>query len=207
MKPDNEFMLELTANMPCKQINITKIERADFVVGCTELAEAEYKTVYGYIQRYYAGKFVNQIGECDLWFHRFLSGDGDEHLHWHPMNMRSSVLCGSYREEYLCDGEKLERVIYPGDASRNFLINLCAKASLNHPLRKIPDRTRRIGMHDIHRIAEVEPGTWSMLLVDPERVPVWGFIDDDGEIETRPTSGRDWWKNYKPRGMNKGDVL
>lgn len=185
MKPDNEFMLELTTNMPCKQINVNDAP---------------------YMQRYYAGKFVNQFTECDLWFHRFLSADGDRHLHWHPMNMRSSVLCGWYSEEYMDDGVKRERTIYPGDASRNFLINLCAKASQGLPLRKIPDRTRRIGMHDIHRIAEVAPDTWTMLLVEPERVPVWGFIDDDGNIETRPTSGRYWWKNYMPRGQNVGDV-
>lgn len=200
MKPDNAFMLELTANMPCKQINIDR-PGAD----CIQIAEGFGSMAY--IQRYYAGKFVNQIGECDLWFHRFLSGDGDEHLHWHPMNMRSSVLCGWYREEYMDNGVKRERVIYPGDASRNFLINLCAKAQNGLPLRKIPDRTRHIGMHDIHRIAEVEPGTWTMLLVEPERVPVWGFIDDEGNIETRLTSGRYWWKEFKPRGMNLGDVL
>lgn len=205
MKPDNTFMLELTANMPCKQINIPIIEER--VCSYSGIVEHIKIGESNYLQRYYAGKFVNQIGETDLWFHRFLSGDGDEHLHWHPMNMRSSVLCGSYREEYLCDGEKLERVIYPGDASRNFLINLCAKASLNHPLRKIPDRTRRIGMHDIHRIAEVQTGTWSMLLVDPERVPVWGFIDSSGKYEIREGSPRDWWKEFKPRGINLGDVL
>jgi hypothetical protein len=186
MKPDNEFMLELTANMPCKQINVNDSP---------------------YLQRFYAGKFVNQIGECDLWFHRFLSADGDEHLHWNPMNMRSVVLCGSYHEEYMDDGAKKERTIFPGDASRNFLINFCAKAKAGHPMRKIPCGYRDIGMHDIHRIAQVEPETWSMLLVEPERVPVWGFIDDNGAIETRPTSGRDWWKNYNPRGMNEGDVL
>lgn len=186
MKPDNAFMLELTANMPCKQINVDDAP---------------------YLQRFFAGTFANHIGETDLWFHRFLSGDGDEHLHWHPMNMRSSVLCGSYREEYLCHGVKLERIIYPGDASRNFLINLCAKAEQGYPLRKIPDRTRRIGMHDIHRIAEVQPGTWSMLLVEPERVPVWGFINDSGEYEIRKGAPRDWWKNYQPRGKNVGDVL
>lgn len=186
MKPDNAFMLELTANMPCKQINVNDVP---------------------YLQRFFAGTFINQTGECDLWFHRFMSGDGDQHPHWHPMNMRSSVLCGSYREEYLCDGVKLERIIYPCDASRNFLINLCAKAEQGYPLRKIPGRTRRIGMHDIHRIAEVHPGTWSMLLVEPERVPVWGFINDSGEYEIRKGSPRDWWKNHQPRGLNSGDVL
>lgn len=186
MKPDNEFMLELTANMPCKQINVNDAP---------------------YMQRFFAGTFINQTGECDLWIHRFLSGDGDEHLHWHPFNMRSSVLCGSYREEYLENGVKLSRVIYPGDASRNFLINLCAKAQNCQPLRKIPDRTRHIGMHDIHRIAEVAPHTWTMILAEPERVPVWGFIDDHGEYEVRKGSPRDWWKDYKPRGQNLGDVL
>lgn len=194
MKPDNAFMLELTANMPCKQINVNDAP---------------------YFQRYYAGTFNNGNEEIDLWLHRFLSADGDEHLHWHSMNMHSAVICGYYSEEYLDQlmrpikyqfGGHCERGHFSSDITRNYLINLCAAANDNWPLRRMPRNARPILMHDIHRINEIDPGTWTVLFVKPERIPMWGFIDNNGNIETRPTSGRDWWKKYMPRGKNVGDV-
>jgi len=50
-----------------------------------------------------------------------------------------------------------------------------------------------------HRIASVEPGTWTLILVDAGRVPMWFFEGDNGEIEPMLASDRDWWRKYGTR--------
>lgn len=189
MKPDNAFMLELTANMPCKQINVN--DRP-------------------YIQRMYAGTFINGNRELDLWFHRFLSCDGDEHLHWHSMNMTSAIICGSYFEEYLDRslaspeyrfGMKAGRCHFASGMSRNYIINAVNAAKSGWPLRKPPKNSRLISMQDIHRIAEVEKDTWTMLFVQSEMLPMWGFIDENGKTQADNGGNRYWWKDYLSRGF------
>jgi len=187
MKPDNAFMLELTANMPCKQIYVNNVP---------------------YLQRYYAGTFYSKTtGELDLWFHRFLSCDGEEHLHFHPMNMESRVLVGWYEEEYLELGKLVKQKFYArGELTANRLTNLVNLAQAGLSAGTKVTHLRPITMDYTHRISEIAPETWTILFVKPERLPVWGFVDSNGEIETRKPSPREWWREYKPRGFNYGDV-
>ena len=72
---------------------------------------------------------------------------------------------------------------------------------------KLFSQFRNIELYDWHRIAEVKPETWTIMLVDKRRLKMWHFLDDNGNIETRMSSPRDWYKDYKPRGQNEGDVI
>ena len=144
-------LMDLTATMPMKQIDIGGKP---------------------YLQRY----FVQTLADGrDLWLHRFLSADGEQHLHSHPFNSESVILCGGYVEE--TGDARVERY---GDAD----------------LQDVIDGTvtgRVITVFDWHRIVRVEPDTWTAFIVSPERLPFWYFLDD-GRLTPVPSSPRDWWK-------------
>lgn len=165
----NEQLLALTASMPCKQIDINGRP---------------------YMQRYYAGETSDGH---DLWIHRFLSCDGERHQHNHPFEAQSAVLDGGYVEEMpdddylrlpspLCPPKDLVEAIYRGESwhSENY-------------------NARPISVFDWHRIASVEPETWTLFIVAPQRLPAWFFKNDAGELEMMKPSPRDWWKQYKTR--------
>lgn len=166
----NEQLLALTASMPCKQIDIGGKP---------------------YLQRYYAGTTADHH---DTWIHRFLSCDGDRHLHNHPFEARSLVLRGGYLED-MPNGQ-FHRMREPWMSER------WLKGALKH----LPDSTsrcfedgRRISVFDWHRIVSVEPETWTLFIVAPQRLPAWFFKNDAGELEMMKPSPRDWWKQYKTR--------
>ena len=194
MKPDNEFMLELTAHMPCKQISVNDAP---------------------YLQRYYAG---NTRDNKDVWFHRFLSGDSERHLHSHPFNCVSVMLMGRYEEERINRITKQKDIVITTPDLAGDTINAIKRACglFNHGIyaarptgKQILDycpQQNTIDVFDWHRITIVAPETWTMLIIDPDRLPFWFFVNDSGEFERRPSSGRDWWENYMPRGQNVGDI-
>lgn len=179
-----QTMLRLTADMPMKQININGA---------------------GYLQRYYAGTFRDG---CDLWMHRFLSSDGDRHVHNHPFEFQTVMLCGGYTEEFIDhNGSKDHRVSLPNANSHlpllleEFLIQLKSK----HPhhsmtfLNLAHGANNSIDLYDWHRICAVNDDTWTAVIVNPKRLPKWHFKNDDWEIKDETASARDWWKNYKTR--------
>ncbi len=184
-KITHEMMMEVTKNMPMKPTFIDE-----------EL----------YMERYYAGTFRDG---SDLWYHHFLRNDAERHLHSHGFEFKTTMLCGAYTEECLNkDGKKDLRVTLPPvfDEARAFLKNIVL-ASVDLPkldFRKEymyygNNHGRKISVFDWHRIAAVEPDTWTMIVVQPERLPYWFFKDDEGNIEQIPSSPKDWWKDYKPR--------
>lgn len=67
-------LLELTANLPCKQIEVNG---------------------QPYLQRYFLGEDAN--GQA--WLHRFMRADSERHLHTHPWTGTSMILCGRYTEQ------------------------------------------------------------------------------------------------------------
>lgn len=103
---------------------------------------------------------VARVAGCEVYLHRFLTADGERHLHDHPWAWSASLLlAGGYREECmrLVDG-------YDGPRTRERLIRA--------------PRLNLIGA-GFHRIAEVLPGTWTLFIVGPRR-KMWGFLDYDG---------------------------
>lgn len=162
-------LMEISGPMPMKQINVNGKP---------------------YLQRYYAGTL--QDGR-DVWLHRFLSADGDRHLHNHPFEAESIVLSGGYAEEM--KGTMLPRT---GCVLVTSLRELMAVASAYTGLSITPFRW--------HRIASVEPDTWTLMVVKPDRLPYWYFRDDEGDLESVPASPREWWRGFYPRGFNEGDA-
>ena len=222
MKPDNAFMIELTAGMPCKQINIRKHWNHYYEIPeeykCVAKFDAERSSWFfdkPYLQRYYAGTTRDNK---DVWIHRFLSGDSERHLHSHPFNCVSVMLSGRYDEERINRFTKSKDIVIttPNMSEWEFELIVLAVESLNHGIKEARAKSSNILMYcrqqniidvfDWHRITSVAPETWTMLIVDQDRLPFWFFVNDSGEFESKPSSERDWWKNYKPRGQNVGDV-
>jgi len=125
-----------------------------------------------YLERY----FVGELNGTQEWLHRFLRADSERHLHSHPWDADSTILCGWYTEEVLrVDGiNKREITWHVGDENI-------------------------ISTNKIHRIIDVEPNTWTHMKVYPWREPHWYFIDDNGVKSERPASELSWHTKYKPR--------
>lgn len=125
-----------------------------------------------YLERYFVGK----LNGTQEWLHRFLRADSERHLHSHPWDADSTILCGWYEEEILCGNNIDKRTITWHEGDQNIIT---------------PDK--------IHRVLEVEPNTWTHMRVYPGRKPHWYFIDDNGVKTQMDTSPEDWYLSCNPR--------
>lgn len=206
----NQRLLALTANMPCKQINLPADNDEPGAFFC----EKEKMYVKPYLQRMYAGTTRDNK---DLWLHRFLSSDSERHLHCHPFEFVTYMLNGNYTEERLNRATKEKESVYHGviNADIDSIEKFCGR--LGHGIVDARPWTdhfigdnghgRRIDLYDWHRITHAAPETWTALIVDNGRLPYWAFKDDDGNLKPVEASARDWWKGFGARGSNAGDVL
>lgn len=203
MKHDNAFMLALTANMPCKQINIER--RLDPQPPTYERG----KIIKPYLQRYYAAKLIDN---CDLWIHRFLCGDPEEHLHNHGFEFWTIPLSGGYKYSYI-DGNNHHAIRETNQNKIDLLGDTLSFLAKDH-FHKISSSdliikaqsAHFVDLFTWHRIVSVQPETWTAVLVPRKRRPEWHFKDAKGNIVANRSSNIDWWKNYHPRGQNIGDV-
>lgn len=151
---NHETLMALTATMPCKTIVIRGKP---------------------YMERY----FACHSDDGGMWMlHRFLSADPEPHLHTHSFTARSTILCGSYKEQ-------LRPVGTHGGVDRFWYFHA---GDVNH-----------IHPEHLHRIVEVVPNTWTLLHVEPGRLPTWEFIGDDGSRQVIQSSGERWYLRYGPR--------
>lgn len=131
---------------------------------------------------------VAQVAGCEIYLHKFLTADGERHLHDHPWRWSFSlVLAGGYLEEVMrhVDG-------YTGPV-------------VGIELRKAP--CLNVTGRGFHRIASVVPDTWTLFVVGP-RAKMWGFLEFDATArETvyrqpfdydRASDPSDW--SHKPLG-------
>jgi len=125
-----------------------------------------------YLERYFIG--IDEHGNQE-WLHRFLRADSERHLHSHPWDAESTILCGMYVEQIQRpNGDKYEAYRYAGE-------------------------TNIITVGRLHRIIEVQPNTWTHMRVDAGREPFWYFVDDDGVKKEMKTSPEDWHLFCAPR--------
>lgn len=216
MRITHEKMLELTAKMPMKQISIPIYETSKCPLGVVhENLQVGEKP---YLHRYYAGTFKD--GK-DLWLHNFKCSDSERHLHSHPFEFETIMLCGNYTEEYRrgMDGEIVTRYTSPCEwrnldgAIDRMLQKLASPIKEAAPLSSImlglAAEYRSVDLFDWHRITHAEVDTWTAVIVGQDRVPAWFFMDDNtGSIEHRNSSPRDWHKKYNCRpasGVVVGD--
>jgi hypothetical protein len=140
----NMILYFITGFLPCRIISINK---------------------KSYLERYYLG---------GGWFiHRFLSNDGDRHVHNHPWTWAMSfIICGSYLEK------------------------LYDKSIVN---RKWFNLIRR---DTYHQIVSIEPKTWTLFVHSKHRYHTWGFIGKNGYEDAKVLHGhgkypRGWWSDRK----------
>ena len=203
----NELLLRLTANMPMKQINLepNQWNVNKVPIGGQIISSQGTPVIRSYLQRYYAGTFRDG---SDLWLHRFLSNDGDRHVHSHPFEFQTVMLCGGYTEEFIThDGSKDHRISLPNPSSQlpELLEEFLRGMNSNFPppshvfLSLARGANQSLDVYDWHRIAAVNDETWTAVIVNPKRLPKWFFKNDDGELIDMRASERDWWKGYKIR--------
>lgn len=212
MENENERLLRLTSAMPMKQINLDCV-KVSALAGGPPLPEGAINELWlgettayklPYLQRYYAGRF--RCG-ADLWLHRFLSSDGDRHLHSHPFDFWTTPLNGGYKEEFLnkAGAKEIGLLIARGHINKtieDFLFDL-QLGELYAPFAfNFLDASKHYNertVFDWHRIAEVMPETWTAVVVRSPRLPKWFFKDDDGNLVDMKASNREWYKDYLPR--------
>jgi len=124
-----------------------------------------------YLERYFVGL---QLDGTQIWLHRFLRNDSEEHLHSHPWSATSIMLCGWYQEEL--------------DSGVQAFRNMTGDVTEITPGR-------------LHRIAAVEPNTWTMMVVRPERREFWHFIDNDGRKHMMAASPFTWFQGCGAREL------
>jgi hypothetical protein len=168
----HELMMDITDHMPMKQIDVNG---------------------QPYLQRYYVGRTYDG---SDLWLHRFITADGDRHLHSHPFTAFSTVLVGEYyeifREHDRADHQRrhIRAQVYGQTVLQMALVG------------QPPPRGRPITPFNWHRIAGVQPNTWTLFEVLPGRLPFWYFDNGGGDIEAVKSSPPDWWKHCGVRNGN-----
>ena len=113
-----------------------------------------------------------QADGTQYWLHHYLTADTDRHLHSHPWTATSTVLCGQYTERLYNNTEQTH-----------------SAGQQNH-----------IPAGKLHQIVKVQPGTWTLMRVQPERAEHWHFINEEtGQLTPQNTSVHNWYIAHKPR--------
>jgi hypothetical protein len=153
---NHETLMTMTANMPMKTIVVNGEP---------------------YMERYFAG--YTQGGN-QHWLHRFLRDDSEPHLHSHPWEARSMVLCGWYKEQ-----------------SRG----IAATNGCNDHFRYYREGSHNMIYEEtLHRIIEVVPNTWTLMHVRASRLPQWFFVESDGTSRNVDSSPENWHESFGVRG-------
>ena len=137
-----------------------------------------------YMYRIYLGV----IDGTRIYLHWFAGVDGERHLHSHPFDGLSIILCGAYREEIL-------------DTYRYELLRLTEQ----DPGRSYSTKTRRwwnrIPAGRFHRIADAKHGTWTLFLAGPSHGGGWHFVEEreEGPLKyTKAPSAAEMWFETAP---------
>ena len=135
-----------------------------------------------YIERYQ----VFKAGRLEVLLHRYLGSDGDREVHDHPHRWSLGIpLAGGYTEE---------RVI-------GFCVQ---KGWISRMVKICPWRWNWVSSVRFHRIAYVNPGTWT-LFIRWDRFKTWSFARNSPFSKCvllqqhLPCTGSDDWSD-KPNG-------
>ena len=151
----NRLLFGLTAGLPCRLITLPSGP---------------------YLERYWLGRWFGYTA----YLHRFVSPDGERHLHNHPWHARSLVLAGGYVEEVVTD------LTAEGPLTERHRVRWWSAVPANK----------------FHRIAAVEPGTWTLFVHAP-RIPGkgWGFLQGREFTPDTTSPGPDWHRTAPARGV------
>lgn len=132
-----------------------------------------------YLERYH----VLKLGRLEIRLHRFVSGDGERHLHDHPFAAACLILAGGYVEERTTSlGQVVQLAYRAGDW--NFI------------------RSNRGLDGTVHRIARTDPNTWT-LNITWRTGTLWGFHEQTQRVgwryEKAPESDVRWYRSAGKR--------
>jgi hypothetical protein len=159
----NKLLYKITGRLPVRLINVNDAP---------------------YLERYHVGTAFG----WKIYLHRFVSSDGEHHLHNHPWRHGLSIiLSGGYTEEVAVD-------VCPHASASGMIVTRVERRWFN-----------RVDGAYIHRIAESLPNTWSLFMhgprqvVDGGRLKGWGFFErcDTGDTRYTPAqvSDQNWHMN------------
>lgn len=150
-----------------------------------------------YLSRYLL-QFNAQLedGPADLWLHNIRKPDDIDCLHNHAWRADVILLNGGYMEEVAAHDGAIGTVarLAPQyqQASEPDLNRMATLAYRS--IARAQGSCHTIGPFHSHRIVDVEPDTWTLLVVRPERLPCWYFYNRTGDIQKQmPSQGRYWW--------------
>lgn len=152
-----------------------------------------------YLERYFMGTW----GGRQIWLHRFLRDDAEKHVHSHPWAALSFILTGGYTEEIAHKGLK------PDDVRGRY------RLTFNYTyLEHCAPGLNFIGANHRHRIVQVLPGTWSLMVVGKRHGKGWAFFSENKygvQSELQPETTNDWHLRaktrrevYADRGVHEG---
>lgn len=141
------------------------------------------------ILRHGGDTFLDRRGvECQLfgvYLHRITAADPGIDLHDHPWPFVSVVLWGGYWEER-ADARMASR--FAGFAEINEAHQAWKDVPGSAPRGHVGERrrwsVRRFRMDEAHRITEVRPRTWTLVVRGRKSRP-WGFFQPDGWVDQR----------------------
>lgn len=123
-----------------------------------------------YLRRWFLG---GRGTDCQTFLHHILLPDEGRELHDHPFDFSSRVLSGGYTESVADYDPETGRTEFEGFYVR----------------KRGDDFTH--GAEHTHRIASVEPGTFTLVTAGPAR-RAWGFWEAQGESFGRPCAPYRW---------------
>lgn len=138
-----------------------------------------------YLERYHV---MSLPGGREVYLHRFVSSDGERHVHDHPFRGIAVILVGGYLED---------RLVH---------LNAKTGGQALRVVRRSPLGINFIGLRTFHRIALTDRNTWT-LFVRGKRRKGWGMLDpvEGGGVLYMPMNSHDqpWYKGA-PLGAEVG---
>ena len=143
--------------------------------------------------------FMGEHGDVKCYLHWFVGVDNAGHVHNHPFDGLSIILCGAYKEVML-------------DPHRYELLRILGKDV--EPAYSVATRRfwNRVDPDRYHRISDVKEGTWTLFFAGKSNGKGWYFVEERevGPLKyTRaPKSGDEWWKTaHTLRQLLENDPL
>ena len=129
--------------------------------------------------------FLGERDGAKLYLHWFAGVDGERHLHSHPFEGRSVVLCGAYREEVI-DQYRYE-LLRLTEQDTGLAYSITTRRWWN-----------RIPANRFHRIIDAQEGTWTLFLAGKPHGRGWKFVEERERLPLKYTNAESsadrWWE-------------
>lgn len=152
-----------------------------------------------YLERYFAKRFDDGR---EIWIHRYFAPDPEIGLHNHPWKGRSIIIRGGYTVV-----SEINNTLSARERKANERLNESMLSDLMNGDKTILQLLMATGYTELidpmtwHRIAEVKPETWTLMVIEPgRRLPMW-HKEIGGGYDNMKTADPDWWADCGTRGQ------